>query len=416
MKQIIYDMRHQPVVVWVTLAGTAMAVFLMMVIIITMQVATIPYAPESNRPRLLYGENLEMESFDNSESGSSYLSYSVARTLYGGLDGIERTSYFNSSLDNADVTGPTNDMFTAKQRQTDAEFWRIYDHTLLQGRYYTPEEVASGSKVAVVSESTGRRLTGSDKPTGQQVKINYTDYTIIGVVKDHSQLATRASGDVFVPIQLKEGDGYFGNVSVAMLKKDGVSDEHIRNQVKGRYAQLNTQLARQNCRAIYHEQPYDQETIYRCFYGTNTTPDIKSVRKENAISLLVLLILPAINLSSMLNSRMRRRVGEFGIRRAFGCTRRRLYGDIISENLLMTLLGGIIGLALSLVFAYSYSSLFATGWNPVMETPALTVLLNWRIISAALMICFVLNLISASIPAWKACRLNIVNAINATKQ
>lgn len=414
LRQIIYDMRHQPVVVSVTLLGTTLAIFLMMVTLITMQVSTMPYAPESNRPLLLYGENIHIMDNDGSGDSSGWLGYKAAKILYEGLDGIEMVSYFNGNASEADINGPTGEIFPAYHRGTDAAFWRIYDHTLVKGRYYTAEEVASNTPVAVVSESTARRLAGSDDPIGKHIKVNHIDHTITGVVKDHTRLALRASGDVFTPVRLDE-TSLFGDIVVGLLMKPGVDPQYIRDQVKGRYATLNTELSSQGKTALYHGQPYTQEIIANTFYGSNTEPDIDSYHKEKYISLLILLVLPAINLSSMLNSRMRRRVSEFGIRRAFGCTRSRLYFDIISENLLMTIIGGIVGLALSIVFAYSYNGLFAGGWDPVFETPALSVLLNWRIIGSALLICFVLNLISASLPAWKACRVNIVNAINSNK-
>lgn len=408
-------MRHQPVVVSVTLIGTALSIFLMMVVIITLQIGTMPFAPESNRPRMLYGENIEIERIDGSGSSSAWLSYNTAKFLYENLDGIERYSYFTKYPWQSDVIGPTGEIFSCNNRGTDAEFWKIYDHELKQGRYYTPEEVASGSLVTVVTESTARRMCGATNPINTRVKIDQVDRTIIGVVADHSRLATCASGDVFTPVDINDNYDEFGSIAVALLKKHGVDDNYIRDQVKGRYAHLATRLAESGRRPVYHEQPYDQETIFNCTYGSNGTPDIKSIRKERAISLLVLLLLPAINLSSMLNSRIRRRIGEFGIRRAFGCTRRRLYTDIVTENLLMTLIGGVVGLVLSLVFAYSYSGLFASGWDPVFETPEVSMLLNWRIIGAALLVCFILNLISASVPALKGCRLKTVNAINATK-
>lgn len=128
----------------------------------------------------------------------------------------------------------------------------------------------------------------------------------------------------------------------------------------------------------------------------------------------ILLLVPAINLSSLLHSRMRRRISEIGVRRAFGCTRLRIISDILWENFLVTLAGGIVGVTLGIIFAMNYSGLYED-----METygsgvtPDISSVINWGTILIAVGVCFILNLISASVPAWQASRLNPVEAINA---
>lgn len=128
----------------------------------------------------------------------------------------------------------------------------------------------------------------------------------------------------------------------------------------------------------------------------------------------ILLLVPAINLSSMLHSRMRRRISEIGVQRAFGCTRLRIIGDIISENFIITVAGGLIGFGLGVIFTLNYEGLFQTDSNfGRSDTPALSTLLDWHILLTAFIFCFILNVISASIPAWHASRTDIVDAINS---
>ena len=59
--------------------------------------------------------------------------------------------------------------------------------------------------------------------------------------------------------------------------------------------------------------------------------------------MLLLLLLPAINLSGMVSNRMESRMAEMGIRKAFGAKRRTLLREVIRENLVLTLCGGIAG-------------------------------------------------------------------------
>lgn len=417
LRQLVYDLRHQPVVTWITLTGTALSVFLLMTVISIEQLDTIPFAPESNRPHLLFGQNLEIERIDGQGSSSGGLGYSTAEKLYRGLPGVEMEAIVQLQSHNAEAEGSTGRPYDVKSRRVDHNFWKIYDHTLLEGRYFDSIECAADTRMAVISQEMARNLFDNENVIGSEVLVGYVPYKVVGVVKNTSALARQASGDIFLPMsQASAGswqNGILGDVSVVMLLEDGANREKIRNEVKARYASLATELAEQGMEPLYHEQPYDVGTVNRGGYGSNTTPDDSGHKRERMITYLILLLLPAINLSSMLHSRIRRRVSEFGIRRAFGCTRTRLMGDIISENFVVTVFGALVGWLCSLVFLMSYSGLYQNDWGELVgDTPVLTMLLDWRLLLILLGVCFILNIISASLPAWLASRVNTVEAIN----
>ena len=418
--QILYDLRHQPVISGVTLIGTALTIFLIMIVVMIQQIPVLPFAPESNRQRLLLGCNMHLESLNDNGVRCAGLSFNAAKKLYENLKGVECISYFQQYAQKEDVKGPTAKLFMANGRKADADFFKIFDHTLLKGRFYTSEEADAMENVAVVAETTGYKLFGDIDPIGQTFQYGFKPYRVVGVIKDNSPLATLGSGDVFIPTSQNDGDmsfeEYRGNTSVALLAEPGVDFGSIRNQVKARYAALSTELEESGWKAIYHESPYDIETVSFALGGVNTTPDMQSVRKSRFLIFMLLLLVPAINLSSMLHSRMRRRISEIGVRRAFGCTRSRIILDIISENFLITLAGGILGLFLGIIVGINYSALYDTGRN-IGEggTPALSMMFNWTILLTALAVCFVLNIISAAVPAWQASRVNVVDAINANK-
>lgn len=419
LQQIFYDLRYQPVVTWITLVGTTLSIFLIMVVVMMQQVSVIPFAPESCRPRLLLGAYLHITSTDPNEQydSSAGLSYESAKKLYGNLDGVEHTSYMMVGTETGSVKGPTEDAFEVGFRKADAEFFKIYDHQLVEGRYYTPEEADAMRPLAVITESVARRLFGTATKTGNTFLFNHEPYTVAGVIKDNSKLALTGGGDIFLPTGPNDPDmnhdERFGSVGVSLLVKEGVDFEYVRDQVKARYAALDTELASENNKTVYHEAPFNQETIASGLGGSNVTPSSKEENRGRMVLYTLLLLVPAINLSSMLQSRLRRRVSEIGVRRAFGCTRSRIITDIIAENFIITIVGGIIGLALGIAFALTYNGLFDTVDDMGITSPTLSVLLNWRITLSALAACFILNLISAALPAWQASRLNPVNAIKA---
>lgn len=410
IRQIIYDLRTQPVIGWVTIIGTALSIFLIMVVVMMQQVKVLSFAPETKRDRMLYGMYIHLEG-EGGNTGSSSMSYDFAKKMYGGLDGIEDISYHENWLTPTDAKGTTGKAYTVDLHNTDDGFWRVFEFELLKGRYYDAAEVEAGRNVAVLTEKTARRLFGDDDVVGQHFLLDHNDFEVIGIIADVSKFATVAYGEVFAPLNEDPWDDVFGNISTAMLVKPGVDFEYIRNQVKGRYAIADGEFAADKRKTVYHESPFDHETLASGIGGSNITPDTSSNRYTQYIIYAILLIVPAINLSSMLHSRLRRRVNEIGIRRAFGCTRKRIIQDILSESFIITLVGGVIGLVAAVIFAVNYGGLLSD-FGTASVSPSLSMLIRTHTFIFALAACFVLNIISAAVPAWQASRLNPVEAIN----
>lgn len=423
LKQTVYEMKSQPIVALVTLIGTAFAIFLMMTVMMINNVRVMPMAPESNRDMMLYGMNFHNRSIiegQNSDS-SSRLNLRLAKTLYGGLDGIAIESYYTDDLNSIDAEVPGRTPAVLYVRYTDDKFWKIFDHSFIAGKPYDEAQVkaAAKDKVAVMSESSVREVLGCEpeKAVGQTIKIGQTPVTIVGVVKDNSPLASHAFGEIFMPVIEEEhswGDDFFGDLSVALLREPGSDVEKIKEQVKGRYASLATEMKPSGLEPVYHEQPYDQE-LSTMTMGSNTTPSTESDHKRTIMLMLILLLVPAINMSALTQSRLKKRTAEIGVKRAYGATKSRIVSEILAENFIVTLAGGAIGLLLSMAGAWLMSDTVFAGMGDEsgrmsMELP-LKAVLNWKVFGFALVSCFVLNLLSAGIPAWRASRVHPVEAL-----
>ena len=207
-----------------------------------------------------------------------------------------------------------------------------------------------------------------------------------------------------------EGKDYYYVVATNTV---GNTVSMARAEAKRRMSEYNSILADQGYTLIDRNRPYDQETQSISF-AANLEPDLKSARRERAIIFIILLLVPAINLSSMTQSRLRQRVAEIGVRRAFGSTRMEMVGQIIMENLVVTLLAGAVGLFISIVMAYLGTDiLFAQPYSATLNAPTVdsSILLHPSTFLYALLFCFVLNLLSSGIPAWRASRTSIVNAL-----
>ena len=109
-------------------------------------------------------------------------------------------------------------------------------------------------------------------------------------------------------------------------------------------------------------------------------------------------------------------MAEIGVRKAFGATSGELVRQIFFENLLLTLLAGILGLLLSYAATFLLNNfLFGNMMSAYLSgetslTPGM-LLSPWAFL-AAFGFCLLMNVLSSGIPAWRASRMNITDAIN----
>ena len=424
IKQIIYDLKTQPVIGAVSIIGTAMAIMLIMVVMMIRQIQVAPVAPESNRDRLLYEYGMCIQNDDN--MGSSRLSMAAVDKLYGGLKTPEVISVMQSGCDQAAVSADGGEMMLADMRMTDENMWKIFDHKFLSGKPYSEADVLNGNRVVVITESLARKLLGTPDAVGRTITINQYPFKVVGVVRDVSPLMGWSYAQLWKPIKVSEGlsmsigngaaDKYFGPFSVVSMAKTPEDVDEMRREIRSRNASFNNELKADGWSRADTGFPYVQEQVH-ALKGTNKEPDVSTERMVHYILIAIILLVPAINLSSMTQSRLRQRRHEIGVRRAFGAKRSSILRAILVENLFVTLVGGLIGLILTFVMSYMFTSLFYepafswTGYSVEMSLNA-SMLFSWSIFGWALLFCFVLNLLSAGIPAWRAAHVDPVEAIN----
>lgn len=422
LKQIIGEMRQQPLIGTVTLAGTALAIFLIMVVVMMQEVKVAPIAPETNRDRFMHARYFHREQVNNSGfGGSGTMSYSLAKRLYGNLEHTDTTAYFSPGTYIAAVGVHGKNPVRVDIRWVDAAYWRVFDFTFLNGSPLTPEEVANHANCAIITQSLARELFGTDEAAGREFLLDhFTRTKVKGVVKDVPTVTSSAYSQIWVPLTQEHTDGYdnfFGNIHATILADSRDNFPAIKEEVHRRLEALNSELKNQGYTMVDHDTPYPQEVL-SAMHWSNVSPDYETEARQRTLVYVILLLIPAINLSSMTQSRMRRRVSEIGVRRAFGCTRWGIIRTLLTENLIVTLAGGVLGFLFSVLFAWiAADTLFAnmtfsntsTGLTPAM-------LLNGSVFLWAMGFCFLLNILTASVPAWRAARLNPVEAIGGLQK
>lgn len=412
---------------WVSISGTALAIFLIMAIFMSDRLQDVSISPDSNRQRILVGQGIDFHSGKDSGSGMG-IKYELANKLYNNLDGIEKISFVAYMWGKSDVGLPNGKVISAQGLKVDDEFWNLYDYQFLSGKPFYKEEIDSGTDIAILTESVARKIFGSIDVEGQQIDINNIPYKIKGVVKDPYPLLSDGTMEFFInfsPVTINEGfgDGLFGETNTRLLMKDGVKAEYIKNQVKQRYEEATRELEEEGSSLIYHKQPYTSAELSSGSFGSNNDPQLEFKTRLKGLVYVVVLLLPAINLSSMTRSRLRNRISEIGVRRAFGAKRKSIISQIFVENLLMSFVGGAIGLCFSLIFLAFLSGYFIAftdpysfaAMTPVSVSPVIWNVFDFSAFFIAFGACFVLNILSATVPAWRASVVNPAIAIAKTR-
>ena len=415
------QLRQQPLISLVNILGTALSIFLIMLVVMMQQVKVAPFAPESNRDRFLHVRcgSITNEEWGEGNSSNGPISVRTGRELYKSLETPEAVTLYTIGTTATPVSLPNQPATAVDVKETDDDFWRVFDFAFTAGKPYDRATFDAGQPVAVITESVARLLFGTTDVAGREFLLAHAPYRISGVVRDVSTLATTAYAQVWIPYTSTDQvdntwtADLMGMMSCTILAKSRDDFPAIREECDRRLEAYNRVIGENGWEFISRNRPYDQEKD-AIAYAANWEPDLKAERRSRLVIYLILLIVPAINLSSMTQSRLRQRVSEIGVRRAFGSTRGEMAGQILAENFIVTLLAGVLGFLLCVLFAYVGNEIiFAQEYSSTLNPPTVdaSILIHLSTFLWALLFCFVLNLLSAGIPAWRASRMNIVEAI-----
>lgn len=411
LKQIWYDAKCQPVITMVTIAGTAFAIFLISIVIMMNEAKTVPFSPEMNRDRLLFCPILMQGSEIVSMAGP--FDTQTARDICVNIPGLERWSISNESPRTRSVMVENLYPIQANTRTVDGEYWNIYDHKFLHGMPFDSVAVSSARKVAVISSAIAKKVYATTDVVGREIKIERIPYKVVGVVENVSPLATFGYSDIWIPnegrqqgclIMLCEKDADINDVKDATHR----SFEVYRSKQRASGAEL----------VLYDiKTPFTQREYMLMGQNVMESPDLEKDNDRQFVIYLILLLVPAINLAGMSQSRLRQRVADIGVRRAFGGTRISVFLSVLLENMIVTLAGAVIGLMAALAFALFGADLVFGDTQLMVSTSTVYIgnVLHWSTFAWIVAFCFILNMLSSGLPALQAARMSPVKALSVKK-
>ena len=225
---------------------------------------------------------------------------------------------------------------------TDVDFPLMRQWTVKYGTFFSPQDVSSASKVAVLGKTVSDQLFGPDvDPTGQMIRVRNQPFKVIGVMDTKGQAAMGNDQDdtIFAPyttVQKRlQGQQNIQNITISAASADAVSD----------VADAVAVLMRTQHKLVAGDP--DDFTVRT----QEEIADIRTASIETLTNLLagiaaVSLLVGGIGIMNIMLVSVTERTREIGIRMAIGAKGRDVLLQFLVEAIVVSLIGGGIGIAL----------------------------------------------------------------------
>ena len=398
---------------FISVFGVGFTLLVLMVVTAVFDHQFAPAAPESRQGRILASIDAQFQAEQGGIccGGGLRLYNNYARNL----PGAERLSIFsNGDILDSYVEGRK---LESSIKRTDGEFWRILDFTFVEGRPYSSQEVDDAAFVAVITRATRERFFGSGSATGKTLEADGQRFRVIGVVENVSALRRIPYADIWVPLTTRKATGrqesLYGPFSAVVLAAQGASLPLLQSEFNSRVARLTPDELGDMKETPRVVAPFET-TLQRFARSTpfadqeDPTPQTTRAIAFVTTAALLFVLLPTLNLVNINVSRIMERASEIGVRKAFGASSRTLVAQFVVENVILTLVGGTIGLLLS--------TFVLRGLNESGFVAHSTFAVNVRVFLYGLLIAAVFGVISGVYPAWRMSRMHPVAALRGANR
>ena len=279
---------------------------------------------------------------------------------------------------------------------TSAEYADVRNVEVESGTFIYAQNVRSLSKVAVLGPTTRDDLFGENAGDvlGKTVRISKIDFKVIGVTKSKGGTGFNNQDDtIFIPLSTAQrflaGDDYLSTIYVEAVDQESMAEaqEMITSLLLRRHNISNPELAD--------------------FSILNQADIVASVSTISSTLTLLLgaiagisLVVGGIGIMNMMLTTVTERTREIGLRKAIGAKRKDISLQFLVESVMLTFIGGIVGIILGLLLSYGVS--YFGGMT--------TVITSWSIF-LAVGVSTAIGIVFGYYPARHAASLNPIDAL-----
>ncbi len=231
-------------------------------------------------------------------------------------------------------------------QKVSAAYFRTLAVSPVLGRDFQPsDDVLNGPRVVILSDRLWRRVLGGNPAIlGQQVKFDDNLYTVIGIMPRSFENILQPSAEIWSPLQYDTT--HIASVDIREwghhLKmigrvRAGVSVDHARNDLNGIAHNPIAEFPRPSWTSLEHG-------VFVDVLQEDVTSGVKPALVAVLGAVILVLCIACVNVTNLLLARGAQRCGEFAMRTALGAERSRLIQQLITESLLLALIGGALGL------------------------------------------------------------------------
>jgi putative ABC transport system permease protein len=321
------------------------------------------------------------------------------------LDWSEQNQVFSSmaaiSGSSAAITAPDGSAERIVGQLVSPQFFEMLGARPLEGRFFNADDVAKGASVVVIGERLWRARYGANpKLVGSTLRMDSQPVTVIGIAPASVQLLYTA--DMWRPMRILRSPEQrrMHYLRVVGRLKPGVSIDQARSGMG---------VVAENIARISPETNKG--------WGVTITPLRQAmVASDLRVTSLVLggvvafvLLMACANIANLLLARGAARSREIAVRASLGGSRVRIIRQLLTENVLLAMLGGALGIALASAILRLAPALIPAGTLPA----GITLALDARVIGFAALITIVTGLVFGLAPALQAVRSSLGEALRS---
>lgn len=402
-KIAIAVLRRRKFFTFISLFGISFTLTILLVLTAFIDKVVGDKYPDKKRDRSLYVSRLSQVGKNATSSGppSFYFLDHYVRSLKTPVTiGI-------SSMSGGTNAYVNNKKITVNYKYTNSEFWDILEFEFLEGKAFNKQQVSNADRVTVITEDIKKEYFG-DVPSvvGKYFEADNVKYKVIGVIKGVPVTSYMLYSDIYLPYTVAKDNSYktsknYGGGYMGILLANSPADAA---KLHDEYEDMVRRLPVEDKKNFDHVYSH-ADTYIKAYVDTGDERHSGTFIVITAISIFafILMLLPTLNLVNINITRIMERSSEIGVRKAFGASSKTLVYQFIVENIILTVLGGIIGVVLAFIALQVLNSAH------LIANLELTI--NFTVLFIGLLVCLVFGLLSGVYPAWRMSKLNVVTAL-----